>query len=192
MPHTEGMEKIPLSGNRPSSPERKEGAPTTDTVYAYIRPEAKRSFRYQIHGVLGFYTDKEAALQSARLDDLFVEEEESLVPLHVYKTEEELPEAIRKHIHPIREERPPTPVPAAEEGAVYAIMPNTDSTEGSEYDFIWVVVSDPELAGKIAYGNGVCGSDAKIFSLPLNQLNDSKITVRRDKNNQVIDELFGN
>jgi len=130
-------------------------------------------------------------------------EENVIVPLHVYEREEDLPEAIRKQIHSQNQEHGPSlPTFEKKEGVVYAILPNTEVTEGKGENFIWALVTDPELANKIAWGNGVSGSNPYVIEIPLNKpikarnpnhpdISMSPIVIRRDsKTDALTDELF--
>ncbi len=177
--------------------ETKEGEPKVHTVYAYIEIGSTDAHLNRNDGVMGIYLDKEKPIEIAQAKDIFAEKEKVIVPMHVYEREEDLPESIRKEINEFNERRhAPMPVLENEEGVVYAVMPNTDSIEGSQYDYIWALVTDPILANKIAIGNGPSGSNANVVAIPLDKsLSKSsrgiyEVTIRRDKKGGLKDELY--
>lgn len=150
----------------------KEREPKIETAYAYIQEErGTRTYNGLIDEVAALYTDKEELMNLARLNNMFATEEETFVPLHVYEKEEDLPEEIRRRIRPNygSDKKLPMEVLQKEDGVVYAVLPNTDSTEGAGHKFIWVLVTDPLLANKIAWGNGASGSHAEVIAIPLNK-----------------------
>ncbi len=166
--------------------EIKEGEPKIHTVYAYIK-KAQVAQWSRIDEVMGLYTNKETPMTLAHLDNMFATEDDIVVPLHVYEREEDLPEEIRKRIRPTK-----TPeIVKKEEGMIYAILPNTDPTEGNGRLFIWALVTDPGLAYKIALGNGPSGGKAEVVAFPLNKKLPSEVSIRWGKDNTLTDELYG-
>lgn len=179
-----------VSGN-----EVKENSPKIDTAYAYIQTKERiKTYDGISDKVMALYTDKEELMNLAHPDNMFATEEETLVPLHVYESEEELPEEIRKRIQTdTSDSHVPVETSIKEEGVVYAVLPNTDSTEGRGFNFIWALVTDPVLAHKIANGNGPGGGDAEVIRIPLNKFPlDLKtgVTIRRDVKGELTDELY--
>lgn len=177
--------------------EIKEGEPKVHTVYAYIKIGWTDAHLNRNDGVMGIYLDKEQPMELAHLEDMFAEEEKIIIPMHVYEREEDLPESIRKGIiTSFLYERLPMQVLEKEEGVVYAVMPNTDSTEGSGYSYIWTLVTDPILANKMAMGNGPSGSNAEVVAIPLNKSLEKsgrgmyEVTIRRDKKGGLKDDLY--
>lgn len=191
------METTPRNEQSVSDAEIKESEPKIHTVYAYIRAGERSNAWNQIDGVMALFTDTKEPMALARLDNMFATEEEAIVPLHLYEREEDLPEEIRKRIRSDygSERLLPMAILQKKEGMVYAVLPNTDSTEGGGYQFIWTLVTDPLLASRIAWGNGVSGSHAEVVGIPLNTfpLNEelrTDLNIRRGEAGKLTDELY--
>ena len=175
--------------------EIKEGEPKVHTVYAYIKKDKIGNRLRHTEKVLAIYTKEEDARKSAELDDMFLSSEDVIIPLKVYERIEDLPDEIRDHI---QTEAPDvsTEVMGGKKDVIYAVMPNMDSTEGREQDFIWVLTTNSLLANQIARGNGLSGSNAKVIEIPLDRYpieNNSAIShvnLRRDPKGKMTDELF--
>ena len=156
------------------------GQPSIHTVYAYVKAEDNGSPWHKINEVIALCTEPLGNMLGA---------EEVAIPFSVYEREGDLPDAIRRRIISDKG-RLPMDVLNKEEGVVYAVLPNTDTTEGRGCDFIWTLVTDPLLANKIAQGNGPSGSSAKVAVIRLNELIEKhRPNIRRDKG-QLSDELF--
>lgn len=158
----------------------KEGEPKIHTLYAYIKAEQRMDIRHQINEVLALCTEPLGNMPGA---------EEVPVTLHVYEREEDLPDAIRGKIRPDSNRALPVAALKKEEGVVYAVLPNTDITEGAGYPFIWALVTDPLLASKIARGNGSSGGNAQVAVICLNKLIEKRPNIRRD-GGELSDELY--
>ncbi len=92
--------------------------------------------------------------------------EELIKPLFVYESFDELPEEIKKEVRstkgaPISSE--------GDESMVYALLKNSDMTEGRGNNFVWIITKSLSLATVMAQGNGVSGSNCEIIPLELNK-----------------------
>lgn len=163
------------------------------SVYILINSREQRLSRYCVHPVRAIYTNKESAIKRAHIVNQVHLKEEDFVTFEVYDEEQELPPIIAKHISPESgsNKKLPLGVFFKELGTVYAVVPNTDCTEGNGYSFLWVLTSDPILANKLAWGNGVDGSHAHVIPFFLDtEVLSTKVKIRRGIQGELNDELF--
>ncbi|MEK7639507.1 MAG: hypothetical protein AAB388_05090 [Patescibacteria group bacterium] len=178
--------------------EVKEGEPKIHEVYAYFVQYKLQPGVTRIDRIKGIYTDKKIAEKEIELEDLFDEKEDFLETLKVYERFEDLPDAVKRSVRERADDLEKNIANAESEilQNIYAIVPNLNSTDGNGYRFVWVLVTNPELATKIARGNGPAGSDALVEKIPLNvpiegsTFDPVNLNLRRDSKHQLSDELY--
>ncbi len=138
--------------------------------------------------IIGLYTDKDQIMEIAHLTNIFATEEEVIHPVYIYEKEMELPEILLKQIYPDAggDRKLILPVLSKKEDQVFAVILNADRTEGRGPEYLGALTSDPFLANKIAWGNGVCGSNADVKVLTLNKAMRYDLRLMRTKAGELI------
>jgi len=123
----------------------------------------KRIFVKMLHKILIFLRIKEQTIEEMVLSSMPVREQrkEKIISMVAYEKEEELTEQISSRLTEKFYKTAPE-VKDLEKNSVYGIMKNWDMTEGRGGYYIWVLTTNSRLASKLAWGNGISGSDAEI------------------------------
>lgn len=139
--------------------------------------------------VRGLYTDKDQIMEiaSSTKTNMFTKEEEIFQLVNIYEKEAEIPDIIQRRIYPDAgsDRKLPLPILSKKENQVFAVILNDDGAEGRGPEYFGALTTDILLANKIAWGNGVCGSNADVIVLTLNKSMRNDIRLIRTRKGEV-------